>query len=675
MHIPFTLSLLLALSPPAIQEESDPPSRALLHELCRYPRLAGTLSARRATDFVVQTLQEAGWEVTRDEREVLLSLPRRLSMRAFAEAGSEHPMVSRLWNFDADAAPAGDIPPFNAWTASGLVRGPLVDVGYGMKEDYERLDAEKISLHKCIAIARYGKGYRGVKVRLAEEHGAIGILLFNDPSDDGAGKGKTWPQGPWKPNWEAERGSIATFIGPPGDPSTPEAASPAPGRSMIEGKARASDFAIAQALPKIPCMPIGASDAQALLSNLALRRLPDGKGNLKATAIGPGPIVVEIEVDAPRELHTITNVVAKMQGIEGTAIMAGNHRDSWVRGANDAGSGTVALLRAAQILGEKHRTGWVPRSSTLFLGFWDAEEFGLIGSTEWVEANEAALSQALNLYINVDTAVSGLRFQASGTPGLERFVATTLESMQLPSVYPGNRPSWRDENGAAKALNLPGSGSDFAAFLHHVCLPVLDISYSGNSGGQYHTSFDDIAMVERFLDPGYVGHELAAATLAALLEKGSELGRRVLNESDAAEALAGYALEAKAWMGSRQGQGIANALRELAKTIDVVQRRREPGALIPPQIYRSLMRPEGLPKRIWWRNQLWTADTNTGYGSELFPVMRMCIAAGSEGALNYEVDGLIQLILNLKHVWELIPLRPDPAGTPTSENPSTGTER
>ncbi|MCB9908639.1 MAG: M28 family peptidase [Planctomycetes bacterium] len=663
MHVSLALSLLFALSAAPVQE-SAPPSRALLHELCRHPRLAGTLSARRATSMVARVLEEAGWEVTLDEREVMLSLPRRLSLRVFPEATNAVPVVSRLWTFDPMAAPAGDIPPFNAWAASGLVRGPLVDVGYGMAADFERLEKEKIPVAGCIAVARYGKGYRGVKLSLAEQHGCVGLILFSDPADDGAGKGKTWPQGPWKPAWEAERGSVGSFVNPPGDPSTPGYASPAPGRGMAEGKARLSDFALAQALPKIPCMPIGASDAQALLSNLARRRMPDEQGNLTAMAIGPGPTIAELEIDAPRELHTIVNVIARMQGIEPGAVMAGNHRDAWVRGANDAGSGTVALLRAAQILGAKHKAGWVPKTSIL-LGFWDAEEFGLIGSTEWVEANEGALAQALNLYINADTAVSGLRFQASGSPGLERFLASTLDGMVLPTEYRGPRPTWRDEAGEAKSLGLPGSGSDFASFLHHVCLPVVDISFTGNSGGQYHTTFDDVEVVERFLDPEYQGHELAGAALAALLEKASDLGRKVLNESDAAEAMAQHALDAKSWLGSRQGQGIANAFRELAKTIAEIEPHRDPKALMPPQIYRSLMRTEGLPLRKWWRNALWTSDTTQGYGSETFPVLRICVAAQSEGNLNFEVQSLIQNILNLKHVWELIPLLPEPLESPT----------
>lgn len=654
---PLALALLAAWPANATAQDSAPPSREMLHELCRHPRLAGTPTSRRATDMVARTLREAGWEVTLDEREVLLSLPRRQSLQVFPEAGAEMPALSRLWTYDPDAIPAGDVPPFNAWTASGLVNGPLLDVGYGMREDFERLKKERIAIKGSIALARYGKGYRGVKVAMAEEYGCVGILLFSDPSDDGALKGKTWPNGPWKPGWEAQRGSIGSFGRTPGDPSTPGFPSPEVGRPVMDGKARLSDLALAQALPKIPCMPIGASDAQALLSNLARHRMPDPNGGVRSEAIGPGPAVARLEIDAPREYRTIVNVIARLQGRSGTAVMAGNHRDAWVRGAADAGGGTVALLRAAQILGAKVKEGWVPQH-TLFLGFWDAEESGLIGSVEWVEKHGGVLARALHLYINADVAVSGLRFRASGTPGLESYLAETLAEMTLPPGFSGTRPAWPSKQGTLEPFALPGSGSDFAPFLHHLAIPVIDMGYTGNSGGHYHTAYDDIGMVERFLDPNYEGHELAAYTLAAMLEKASDRGRSVLDEVRAAQEMARQAVEAKSWMGDSHGQAIANAFRDLATVIEETRRLRSPNAALPPPFYQSLLREEGLPgDRAWYRHILWSPDQATGYGSETFPVMRICVQANAQGALDFEVGRLVQEIDNLKSAWKLVPRR------------------
>ncbi len=651
------LALLVTWPTPAAAQDSAPPSRELLHELCRHPRLAGTSTSRRATDMVVRVLREAGWDVTLDEREVLLSLPRRQSLQVYPEAGAELPSLSRLWTYDPDAIPAGDVPPFNAWTASGLVNGPLLDVGYGMREDFERLKKERIPIKGSIAIARYGKGYRGVKVALAEEYGCVGVLLFSAPEDDGARKGKTWPNGPWKPGWEAQRGSIGSVGRTPGDPSTPGFPSPEVGRPVVDGKARLSDLALAQALPKIPSLPIGASDAQTLLSNLARHRMPDPNGGVRSEAIGPGPAIARLEIDAPREYRPIVNVIARLQGRSGTAIMAGNHRDAWVRGAVDAGGGTVALLRAAQILGAKAKAGWTPHYS-LFLGFWDAEESGLIGSVEWAEKHGGVLARALHLYINADAAVSGLRFRASGTPGLEAFLANTLAEMPLPPGYSGPRPTWQNAQGKPKTLALPGSGSDFAPFLHHLAIPVVDLGFTGNSGGHYHTAYDDIGMVERFLDPEYEGHELAAYTIAALLETASDQGRGVLDEVQAAQEMARHAMEAKSWMGDSHGQAIANAFRDLATVIEETNRLRDNNAALPPPFYQSLMREEGLPgNRAWYRHALWSPDPATGYGSETFPIMRICVQAKAQGALDFEVGRLVQEIDNLKNAWKLVPRR------------------
>ena len=289
--------------------------------------------------------------------------------------------------------------------------------------------------------------------------------------------------------------------------------------------------------------------------------------------------------------------------------------------------------------------------------FGDAEEFGLIGSTEWVEATEGPLSQGLHLYINADALVSGQNLRASGTPGLEGFLADAVENMDLPTGHTGPRPSWRDTKGKHKELALPGSGSDYAPFLHHLGLPVLDITFTGNSGGQYHTEYDDIQVVERFLDPGYQGHELAAHTIAALLEQASAKGRDVMDEVQAAAAMAKIANDAKKWMGARYGQAISNAFTDLSSTIERVLRDRAPGTRLPTPFYRSLLRKEGLPDRPWYRLSLWTANPESGYGSQVFPVLRHSLKANSKEGLEKEVNRQLEEIRALKNAWELVHLK------------------
>ncbi len=654
MQILLSLPLLVLPLLPTTQEEA-PPAQALMRELCQQPRVAGTQTSQRATHMVARVLAEAGFQVSLDRREVLLSLPRRLSMQAFADAESASPKVSRIWNYDPDAIPAGDIPPFNAWSASGLVQAEILDVGYGLRADFEKLKEARIKIEGTIAIARYGKGYRGSKLSLAEEFGCVGLLLFSDPKDDGAGKGATWPGGPWKTPNEAQRGSVGPMGHFPGDPSTPGFPSPEPGRSVGEGRTRLADFALAQALPKIPCMPIGAADAALILADLGRRRLPDASGKMQSVAIGPGPVTVQLEVDAPRELRTITNVIGSLQGTGTGVVMAGNHRDAWVRGAQDAGSGTVTLLRAAQHLAARVEDGWKPKS-TIRLAFWDAEEQGLIGSTEWAESHASSLGQSLQLYINADAAVSGPNFGASGSPGLEPYLAKALVDMQNVEGASGPFPTWLTKEGSLRKLGLPGSGSDFAPFLHHLGLPVIDISFSGNRGGQYHTAYDDVPMLERYLDPGYKNHELAGRTVAAMLTTASEMGRNLFSDNYAARDWARRAQAAGDWMGARQANGIASAFNRLATTAENTKR----DVPLPPMLYRELLRFEGLPNRPWFRNSLWTPDQETGYGSKSFPVMRKYVDEGSPDLLNKEVTRLIQEIDALNQVWAQLPTRSEP---------------
>jgi hypothetical protein len=375
-------ALLLALAVGLFAQDGlpkDPPSRALLLELTAEPRLAGTSGDLQGAKVAARQLALAGWEVELDEREVVLSYPKRISVEIWATASETTPVSQRVERFDADAIPPGDVPLYNAWSASGNVRAKVVDVGFGLRADYEELAQAGIDVRGAIALARYGRAYRGVKVELAQEHGCVGVLLFSDPAGDGGQKGEVWPEGPWKPDHEGQRGSVLPIANAPGDPSTPGLASPRPG----EESKRLSLEELAQRLPRIPCTPIGAKEAGEILQRLQAR--------------GPGPVEVALELDVPRQLRTIRNVIATLpaQAADAPVAIAGGHRDAWVRGANDNGSGCVALIRAAQHLGQRVRDGWRP-GRTLKIALWDAEEFGLIGSTEWGRGARGVAARALH---------------------------------------------------------------------------------------------------------------------------------------------------------------------------------------------------------------------------------------------------------------------------------------
>ena len=525
----------LALGAQARAQDAPAPARELSLELNSTARLAGTSGDLAGAKIVARRLAEAGWSVEIDERVVLLSLPRRLAFALYADSDAARPELERVERFDPDAIPCGDVPLYNAWSASGKVRAKVVDVGYGLRADFERLAAAGIDVRGCIALARYGRAYRGVKAQLAEEFGCVGVLLYSESKSDGGEKGAVWPAGPWKPDWDGQRGSILPIANAPGDPSTPGIPAPHPGE----------EFA-----------PL--SEAQ-----------------------------------------------------------------------------VAALLRAAQHLGERARGGWQPQH-TLRFAFWDAEEFGLIGSTEYGEAHRDELRARCLAYLNSDASVSGTSFGASGTPGMLGVLKDVCERVRTAD---GSQSLWQQwsarADGGQPRLSLPGAGSDFTVFAHHLCVPVLDVGFSGNDGGQYHTRFDDFPMVERYLDPGFVGHELAGRLLAELAV---ELASRPHAGFDVAEAALAFAGHARAL-----GAELLDAPRaeELAADFERVAEAARgaawDGASRPTWFFRSLQSPYGLAGREWFTNPLWAPGLETGYASETFVALRAAARADGAAGLDEEL--------------------------------------
>ncbi|HUR27673.1 MAG TPA: M28 family peptidase, partial [Planctomycetota bacterium] len=402
--------------------------------------------------------------------------------------------------------------------------------------------------------------------------------------------------------------------------------------------------------PRVPCLPIGAREALLLLDGL--RVVPAAGTEERPTRLGPGPVEVELAVDAPRELRTIRNVIATLAGQDEKLVIAGNHRDAWVRGANDAGSGTVAMMRAAQHLGERARAGWKPRH-TLILGFWDAEEFGLIGSTEWGEANAERLRRDALAYVNADTAVGGTSFNASGSPGLLHGLLAVLD--QLPGAGGKTtlgaewRASFKDK---PPKLDLPGSGSDFAVFLHHLAVPVIDFGFGGNGGGQYHTHFDDFPLVERYLDPGFVGHELAGNFVAQLLGTWADRDDGGFDDVEAARAMAEMVRAAgretpgdKAWLGPERAEKIAAELDGYAQAVEAS------AGVQGPRLYAALAEEGGIAGRPWYRNPLWAPGLETGYSAETLPNLRAAAKRG-EGFLELELQRLASRVAAAAARWK-----------------------
>lgn len=616
LAVPLTIVLLAATPAPG-----DPPSRALVRELCETTRLAGTSASQVGARQVARRLSEAGWEVELDPRVVLLSYPRRTEIGVF-EPGAERPLHERIETFDPDRVPAGDVPLYNAWSASGRVRGPVVDAGRGLRADFERLRAAGVALKGAVALCRYGGCYRGIKVDLAAQYGCAAVLLWSDPAGDGAGRGATWPAGPWKHEHEAQRGSISPIGRTPGDPSTPGWPSPAPG----EDGRRLAGAELDAALPRIPCAPIGAAEARLLLAGLAPRAFLGADGAPVEQAVGPGPREALVAIESPREPRTIVNVVGTLRGASDEIVLAGGHRDAWVRGANDNASGCAVLLRAAQELGARARSGWTP-PRTLKLAFWDAEEFGLIGSTEWAEAHAETLRARCVAYVNSDVAVSGTRFSgASGTPGMLGTIEAVLrrvEGVEKKSLW----DEWLVRT-PAPSLSLPGSGSDFAVFVHHLGLPFVELGLGGSGGGQYHTDFDGVAIVERHIDPGYVGHELSARLHVELLTELAARGRGAFDGAEAARRMAREAVALGDEPAHANDEALKGVARELATRFEAVAALLDERPELGRAWLADMASQDGVPGREWHKNVLWTSGLEDGYGSETFPALRAARGGG-----------------------------------------------
>tara|TARA_R110002072_G_scaffold140548_11_gene284900 strand:- start:6810 stop:8948 length:2139 start_codon:yes stop_codon:yes gene_type:complete len=692
-----TTGLWLAAPPSSADGRTDdaPPSKALLHELCSGTRLAGTRGSVRTADFVTRVLEDAGWSVERDSRDVLLSLPRKTTLEVFADGTATDPLFARIRSFDPGALPPGDVPPFLAWSATADVRGQVVDCGNGSEEDFVALGETRVDVRGHIALCRFGAGHPGATLERAAAAGCIAVLFWTDPADAGAGRGATWPQGPWMPDWAAARGHVAPIGNAPGDPSTPGFASPNAGEEA--SAPRLDGDALDASLPKIPCLPISAQDAAALRAALRTKRVTQPDGSRANIPRGPGPAVVHLAIDAPREVRTIHNVIARLPGEREGFVLAGNHRDAWVRGASAAGSGTVGLLRAAQHLGARYADGWRPRHG-IALGFWDAGEQGSIGSTEWCEAHAATLQEQLIAYFNCDALARGTQVRISGTPGLVPTLSRALGKVTHPAG--GTRPdgtprtlveNWMEGGQGRPRLALLGSGSDHAPFLHHLTVPVLDIEFTGHEGGQDHTSIDDVPMVERFLDPGYVGHELAGHVVAEMLAEFAQQGRLSFDDESAAREFARHAREAGAWLGEERSQRLALAFETLGRTIAVDwsawatrMKFKGGGHLGPfgtwpsflsaidaaelrialdalrhtsgrPRMLQALSSANGIEGRPWQRLDLWAPDLRDGDSAVFLPELRAISDAGGddvEAALDAGLADWVSRIDTLRSAWE-----------------------
>jgi N-acetylated-alpha-linked acidic dipeptidase len=651
------------------------PKRAEEHLriLTQAPHIAGSPEDKATADYVAEKFREAGLDTEIVEYRVWFNYPEEISVEASMPTGVLMQGPSRE---HVDGDPLQDDArvktPYNGMSPSGDVEAEVVYANYGSPEDFQKLAQMKIDVRGKIVLVRYGQNFRGVKVFIAQERGAAGVIIYSDPADDGWKRGDKYPQGPWRPDSGAQRGSVGYMFQFPGDPTTPGVAAvpslPEAQRTLPQQSAQ---------MPKIPSTPLSYGDAWPILEHLKGPESPrDWQGALPFTYhVGPGPVKAKIHIKQDYQYRTIWDVIGRVRGsaFPDEWVVSGNHRDAWVYGAVDPNSGTAAMLEAVHGIGELLKSGWKPKR-TLVFGSWDAEEEGLIGSTEWGEQHAEELKQAA-AYFNMDVGVSGSKFGASSVPSLKQFlreVAKAVPSPQGGTVYnnwhktnqPGNEPFNPQETSSSTyrppaaqvrsdvSVGDLGSGSDYTVFLQHLGVPSTDVGSTG-AYGVYHSVFDNFNWFKKFGDPTFVYEQQMArvygleairmASADVLPFDYEEYGKEIMSYIDGAKKRA----ESKFGKGAPDFSPAAEAAKHFSEAGEkaLSRQRKAPEDVTKlnqalRDTERALLLPDGLPNRPWFRHAIYAPGQYTGYAAVVIPGVNESIDAGNVERTRQQLDAL-----------------------------------
>jgi N-acetylated-alpha-linked acidic dipeptidase len=615
--------------------------RALHDKVSSEPHVAGTPGDARVVAALVETLQGFGLDVERQELRLYLARPIRAELEIVAPKHVVLPVREDVLPEDPWSRRPGIDPGWVAYSGSGEVTGPVVYANYGRKEDFEQLKHLGVSLKGRIALARYGGNFRGYKARFAEAAGASGLVIYSDPGDSGYAQGIEYPAGGWAHPSAIQRGSLLT-LPYPGDPLTPSVPATADAERLDP---KTLD------LPRIPVQPIGSRAAREILSRMTGAAVPRGwQGGLPFTyrLTGGDSLKLRLRVEQERRLFTTANVVATLKGARWPEqkVIVGSHHDAWTFGAADPNAGTIAVLEAARSFAEAARQGRRPDRSIVFAN-WAAEEFGLLGSTEWVEAHRDELQTGAVAYLNLDGAALGLDFEASASPSLKAVIADAARALPQPGGPAGQTvfDAWLargedpDRPGFPRMGDL-GGGSDHVAFLCHLGVPSAGLSASGASGTAYHSAYDDLAWYRKV-----VGNDYASAVLITRMT--SLVLARLANADLLPLDVPAYGLEAPRltadFAALARSRGLAADLGTVAAAArDFARRGRaflapfldrlETGSIEDRDLVRLNDRlrlverawadPAGLPGRPFFKNQFVATDEDSGYASWLLPAAR-----------------------------------------------------
>ncbi len=491
------------------------------------PHVAGRPGSKRVADYAVQQFKSWGLDARIESFEALMPWPTERIVEMVAPTRAVMAITEPVLPDDPDTSDADSTPVFNAYSADGDATGEVVYVNYGMPADYERLKEMKVDVKGKVVLARYGGGWRGIKPKVAYEHGAVACLIYSDPRDDGYFPGDVYPIGPYRPEQGVQRGSVMDMVIHPGDPLSPGWASEPGGRKLTREQAAT--------ILKIPVMPISYGDALPLLKALKGPVVPvEWRGALPVTYhAGPGPAQARVKLSFDWQSRPLHDVIVKIEGstFPDEWIIFGNHHDAWVNGADDPISGAVALMETGRGLAALLKTGWRPKR-TIILALWDGEEWGLLGSTEWAEKHAAELKEKAAVYVNSDSTGKGW-LNVGGSHGLQQLMNEVARDVADPR---SGKPVF-EESRRRQVLNTPeaeraardkdaslwlaplGSGSDYTPFLQHLTLASINVGFGGDSsGGIYHSLYDTVNWYTNFSDGDFVyGRTLSQLTGTLLL--------------------------------------------------------------------------------------------------------------------------------------------------------------
>ena len=656
---------------------------ANIKELSARPHHIGSAGGKAVADAIYNKYKSYGWDVKIETYKVLFPTPKtrllELTSPTIYKALLKEPALKE----DATSDQEDQLPTYNAWSADGDVTAELVFVNYGLPADYDELEKLGIDVKGKIVIAKYGRSWRGIKPKVAYEHGAIGCIIYSDPKDDGYYQGEVYPKGAFKNEYGVQRGSVMDMVIYPGDPLTP-------GIGATEN-AKRLDRKDAVTILKIPVLPISYHDAKPLLEALDGPVAPDDwRGALPITYhVGPGKAKVHLKVEFSWDLKPAYDVIAMIKGSEypDEWVIRGNHHDAWVNGAGDPISGQSALLEEARSIGELVKTGWKPKRTLVYCA-WDGEEPGLLGSTEWAEDHGTELQQKAVAYINSDGNARGF-LGAEGSHAFETLVneiskdvidpqtsVSVYERKKAAEVVRATTAKAKKEAMAKKAFTLGamGSGSDYSTFIQHLGVPCLDFGYGGeSSGGEYHSIYDSYDDYRRFKDSTF-DYGVALAKTA---------GRAALRLADADvlpfdfrslhKTINGYMNELIELTNStRENTAVENELiknKQYTLAADPLKKQKTPVAkaevpfidfsvlqnalaalekssnqlgdawtkaiasskdhdALNKSLYQAeqqLLSVNGLPRRPWFKHTIYAPGFYTGYGVKTMPGIREAI--------------------------------------------------